>query len=116
MSELCRTIYVYVGGAARLTRWAVLCDERMIESDCGKFNLADSLETASYGLVFGLNTFIALVLQSILTLVVTSSFGLALSIRPQFEVYSGCHFVVAAIFIAPPVYRCCRKCLATKKK
>ncbi|EYB91003.1 hypothetical protein Y032_0211g2186 [Ancylostoma ceylanicum] len=88
----------------------------MIESDCGKFNLADSLETASYGLVFGLNTFIALVLQSILTLVVTSSFGLALSIRPQFEVYSGCHFVVAAIFIAPPVYRCCRKCLATKKK
>ncbi|EPB75088.1 reduced folate carrier [Ancylostoma ceylanicum] len=48
-----------------------------------QFNLADSLETASYGLVFGLNTFIALVLQSILTLVVTSSFGLALSIRPQ---------------------------------
>ncbi|RCN42141.1 reduced folate carrier [Ancylostoma caninum] len=81
-----------------------------------QFNLADSLETASYGLVFGLNTFIALVLQSILTLVVTSSFGLALSIRPQFEVYSGCHFVVAAIFIAPPIYRCCRKCFTTREK
>ncbi|KIH55044.1 reduced folate carrier [Ancylostoma duodenale] len=81
-----------------------------------QFNLADSLETASYGLVFGLNTFIALVLQSILTLVVTSSFGLALSIRPQFEVYSGCHFVVTAIFIIPPIYRCCRKCFTTKVK
>ncbi|CAJ0590447.1 unnamed protein product [Cylicocyclus nassatus] len=74
-----------------------------------QFNLADSLETASYGLVFGLNTFAALVLQSILTLVVTSSFGLALSIRPQFVVYSGYHFVVAAIFIVPPIYRVLRK-------
>ncbi|KAK6755434.1 hypothetical protein RB195_014040 [Necator americanus] len=70
-----------------------------------QFNLANGLEMASYGLVFGLNTFIALVLQSVLTLVVVSSFGLALSIRPQFEVYSGYHFVVAAIFIVPPLYR-----------
>ncbi|KHJ89071.1 reduced folate carrier [Oesophagostomum dentatum] len=70
-----------------------------------QFNLADGMEVASYGLVFGLNTFVALVLQSILTFVVASSGGLALSIRPQFEVYSGYHFVVAAIFIVSPLYK-----------
>ncbi|VDM80523.1 unnamed protein product [Strongylus vulgaris] len=81
-----------------------------------RFNLAHSLETASYGLVFGLNTFVALVLQSLLTLVVTSSFGLALSIRPQFVVYSGYHFVVSVIFIVAPVYRTLHKVFIMCKK
>ncbi|KAK6054025.1 hypothetical protein COOONC_08468 [Cooperia oncophora] len=63
------------------------------------------LETASYGLVFGMNTFIALVLQSLLTLVVVSSVGFALAIRPQFLVYSGYHFVVASLFVIPILLR-----------
>ncbi|VDO94207.1 unnamed protein product [Heligmosomoides polygyrus] len=66
-------------------------------------NLAEGLEMASYGLVFGINTFIALVMQSILTLVVNSA--LKLSIKPQFVVYSGFHFAVAAIFIVPLLFR-----------
>uniref|UniRef100_A0A1I7XIK5 CUB_2 domain-containing protein n=1 Tax=Heterorhabditis bacteriophora TaxID=37862 RepID=A0A1I7XIK5_HETBA len=49
-------------------------------------NLANCLTTDSFGLVFGLNTFVALVLQTLLTLVVTSSAGLALSIRLQREI------------------------------
>ncbi|KAJ1368693.1 hypothetical protein KIN20_029946 [Parelaphostrongylus tenuis] len=67
-----------------------------------QFNLAYALENDSYGLIFGMNTFVALVLQAILTLIVASPFGLALTIRPQFEVYSGFHLVVSMIFILPP--------------
>uniref|UniRef100_A0A0K0DJ51 Thiamine transporter 2 n=1 Tax=Angiostrongylus cantonensis TaxID=6313 RepID=A0A0K0DJ51_ANGCA len=48
-----------------------------------QFNLACALENDSYGLIFGMNTFVALVLQAVLTLIVTSPAGLALTIRPQ---------------------------------
>ncbi len=48
-----------------------------------RYNLARKLKTDSYGLVFGLNTFVALVLQSILTFIVADQHGFALSIRIQ---------------------------------
>ncbi|KAK5986790.1 Reduced folate carrier [Trichostrongylus colubriformis] len=70
-------------------------------------NLAEGLESATYGLVFGINTFIALVIQSLLTLVVVSSFGFALVIRQQYVVYSGYHFVVASLFAVPLLLRAC---------
>uniref|UniRef100_A0A7I4YSL7 Thiamine transporter 2 n=1 Tax=Haemonchus contortus TaxID=6289 RepID=A0A7I4YSL7_HAECO len=73
-----------------------------------QFNLAEGLVTASYGLVFGMNTFMALVMQSLLTLVVVSSVGFSLSIRPQFVVYSAYHFVVASIFAVSLLLRVCR--------
>ncbi|XP_021934275.1 thiamine transporter 2-like isoform X2 [Zootermopsis nevadensis] len=45
--------------------------------------VAKNISEDSYGLIFGVNTFIALVFQSILTLVVVSDAGMALEIRPQ---------------------------------
>jgi thiamine transporter 2/3 len=45
--------------------------------------VAKNIGEDSYGLVFGVNTFIALALQSVLTLVVVSDVGLALKIRTQ---------------------------------
>ena len=50
------------------------------------FEVAKNITQSSYGLVFGLNTFLALSFQTILTTVVASSVGLALPPRQQFQV------------------------------
>lgn len=45
--------------------------------------LALRVEHSSYALIFGFNTFLALILQTILTLVVADKHGLDLPIRTQ---------------------------------
>lgn len=75
-----------------------------------QFNLASHLYKDSFGLLFGLNTFVALVLQTILTLVVADKKGLHLDIRTQFYVYSGCHAVISAIFIGAAVVTAVKYC------
>jgi hypothetical protein len=45
--------------------------------------VAKNIGEDSYGLIFGVNTFIALALQSVLTLIVVSDTGMALEIRLQ---------------------------------
>ncbi|CAJ0581851.1 unnamed protein product, partial [Mesorhabditis spiculigera] len=65
------------------------------------FNLASRIRATSTALVFGLNTFVALVMQSILTAIVADQHGLALDIRPQFVVYACFHGVIAVIFSGP---------------
>lgn len=61
-------------------------------------NVAKRLSDDSFGLVFGINTLLALVFQSILTLVVISESGLALGARSQFVVYSGYFMVLALVY------------------
>lgn len=63
--------------------------------------IAKHLADDSYGLIFGINTFIALILQSILTaFVVTDVAGLNLNIFQQFTVYAiyfailGCTYLI----------------------
>lgn len=58
--------------------------------------VAQGISDDSYGLIFGLNRFIALVLQSSLTFIVTDEKGLALDERPQFFVY-GIYFCVLGV-------------------
>ncbi|CCD67752.1 Folate-like transporter 3 [Caenorhabditis elegans] len=58
--------------------------------------LALTLDSRLFGLLFGINTFVALALQSILTAIVIDAEKLA--IRAQFVVYSGYHIVVATLF------------------
>lgn len=54
----------------------------------------------SYGLVFGFNTLIALVLQTLLTLcLVTGDLGYALTPRNQYLAYGVYHFGIATLFI-----------------
>ncbi|VDN87437.1 unnamed protein product [Brugia pahangi] len=57
------------------------------------------LDSASYGLVFGWNTFLALLLQTILTFAVADKHGFSLSIRTQFFVY-GYYFALVSIMFA----------------
>ncbi|KHJ99543.1 reduced folate carrier [Oesophagostomum dentatum] len=62
-------------------------------------NIATELTSTNYGLVFGWNTFVAVVLQTLLTLLVADSHGFNLNMRTQFVVY-GLYFVgIGALFL-----------------
>lgn len=62
--------------------------------------ISQRIQDDSYGLVFGINTFIALLCQSVMTLlVVTSNVGFGLTPRNQYLVYGLYHLLVAFIFI-----------------
>lgn len=71
--------------------------------------VAKNIVEDSYGLIFGVNTFIALALQSVLTLVVVSDVGLALKIRTQFLVYGGYFVVLGVVFGCMAVYTLSKK-------
>nr|XP_029502892.1 thiamine transporter 1-like [Oncorhynchus nerka] len=58
-----------------------------------------------YALVFGVNTFIALLLQTLLTVVVVDSVGLGLDIFPQFLIYASYFAVIAVIFLMAGLYK-----------
>ena len=61
-----------------------------------RYEIATNLNMQRYALVFGVNTFIALVLQTILTVVVVDSAGLALDVFTQVRRHNKfcCPFVV----------------------
>ncbi|NXG68205.1 S19A3 protein, partial [Baryphthengus martii] len=63
------------------------------------FQIAVALSMERYALVFGFNNFIALVIQTILTVLVVDSRGLGLDIATQFLVYGSYFAVIAGIFI-----------------
>lgn len=76
-------------------------------------NVAKRLKDDSFGLVFGMNTLLALVFQTILTLVVVSESGFGLNLRDQFKVNSGYFAVLAVCFgltgIGRLIWRRCRR-------
>lgn len=64
--------------------------------------IAEQINEDSHGLVFGFNTFIAVCIQTVLTIIVSDKSGLALAIRSEFFVY-GCYYIIlgfAFIFVA----------------
>ncbi|KHN81695.1 Folate-like transporter 3, partial [Toxocara canis] len=69
-----------------------------------QWNLARKMIEESYGLVFGLNTFIALALQTVLTAVISDKRGLGLNVRKQYMIYAGCHVVIGMIFVSSICY------------
>ncbi|XP_053170417.1 thiamine transporter 1 [Scomber japonicus] len=60
------------------------------------YQIATSLNMQRYALVFGVNTFMALLLQTLLTVVVVDSAGLGLNVFTQFLIY-GCYFAVISV-------------------
>ena len=64
------------------------------------YEIARHINDESYGLVFGINTFLALAFQTVLTLVVVDDVGLALNIRDQFRVYGGFWIVIGVLFVS----------------
>ncbi|KAM9000586.1 thiamine transporter 1 isoform 1-T1 [Sarcophilus harrisii] len=63
------------------------------------FQIATNLSMERYALVFGVNTFIALALQTLLTLIVVDASGLGLDITTQFLIYAGYFALIAVIFL-----------------
>uniref|UniRef100_UPI0037E81E3B thiamine transporter 1 n=1 Tax=Semicossyphus pulcher TaxID=241346 RepID=UPI0037E81E3B len=63
------------------------------------FQIAASLNMQRYALVFGVNTFIALLLQSLLTVVVVDSAGLGLDVFTQFFIYGGYFTLISVVFL-----------------
>uniref|UniRef100_A0A6I8Q1T1 Thiamine transporter 2 n=1 Tax=Xenopus tropicalis TaxID=8364 RepID=A0A6I8Q1T1_XENTR len=68
------------------------------------YQLAFNLSMERYALLFGFNTFVALALQTILTLIVVDPRGLALDIVTQFIVYGSCFSVIAGIILIRSMY------------
>lgn len=69
------------------------------------YQIAANLSMQRYALVFGVNTFIALLLQTLLTLVVVDNVGLGLDVFPQFLVYASYFTVIAVVFLLAGLYK-----------
>ncbi|XP_054138560.1 thiamine transporter 2-like [Melozone crissalis] len=68
------------------------------------FQIAINLSVERYALMFGFNNFVALVIQTILTVVVVDSGGLGLDINTQFLIYGSYFAVITGIFLIRSVY------------
>uniref|UniRef100_A0AC35GY51 Reduced folate carrier n=1 Tax=Panagrolaimus sp. PS1159 TaxID=55785 RepID=A0AC35GY51_9BILA len=69
-----------------------------------QWNIAKKMVCESYGLVFGANSFIALIMQSIIMFIVADKRGLSMPVRQQYVVYAGLHFLIAVIFAISVAY------------
>lgn len=61
-----------------------------INNCCFSCEVAKNIPADSYALVFGINTFMSLLLQTCLTIVVNSPIGLMLTIRTQVKLLLKC--------------------------
>ncbi|KAM4698296.1 reduced folate transporter [Rhinophrynus dorsalis] len=68
------------------------------------FQIASNLSKELCALVFGVNTFFATVLKSIITLVISDKRGLALSVHPQFYVYFAYFTLLAVIYLGSAIF------------
>ncbi|XP_039711496.1 thiamine transporter 2 isoform X2 [Pteropus medius] len=68
------------------------------------FQIAVNLSVERYALVFGINTFVALVIQTLITIIVVDQRGLNLPISIQFLVYGSYFAVIAGIFLMRSIY------------
>lgn len=77
--------------------------------------VAQKIREDSYALIFGINTFVALAIQTILTLIVADDVGLALGERSQFKIYGGYHGLLGLFFVIVAFFVIMRKCRAVKQ-
>ncbi|KAM8854049.1 thiamine transporter 1 isoform 2-T2 [Synchiropus picturatus] len=80
------------------TGYAVFKCLYMLLITIAMYQIATDLTMDRYALVFGANTFGALVLQTILTSVVVDQRGLGLDIISQFTIYSSYFAIIAVVF------------------
>ncbi|XP_038673156.1 thiamine transporter 2 isoform X2 [Scyliorhinus canicula] len=70
----------------------------------GEMALAANLSMERYALLFGVNTFVALLLQTIMTVIVVDSRGLGLDIITQFLIYGSYFAAISGLFFIRGVY------------
>ncbi|MEQ2165555.1 hypothetical protein GOODEAATRI_018135 [Goodea atripinnis] len=69
------------------------------------YQIAANLSMQRYALVFGVNTFGALLLWTLITVVVVDSAGLGLNVFTQFRIYGYYFSVISVIFLLAGLYR-----------
>lgn len=88
----CRTSNIYISYVGYILFGACFAFSITVASA----EVARYLEEDSFGLVFGVNTFMALTFQTLLTITVVSNSGLSLGVRGQFTVYAF-YFIGASV-------------------
>ncbi|XP_043592748.1 thiamine transporter 1-like [Bombus pyrosoma] len=73
------------------------------------FEVAKCISEDSYGLIFGINTFFALLLQSVLTAIVVNG-NLKLNLRSQYFVYGGYYIVISILYMIIGILNIIRHC------
>uniref|UniRef100_F6XGX2 Uncharacterized protein n=2 Tax=Ciona intestinalis TaxID=7719 RepID=F6XGX2_CIOIN len=73
-----------------------------------QFQLAVGLNTQRFALVFGVNTFTAVLLNTVLTVILIDKAGFGLDVNTQFIIYSGYFAIIAVIFLLHGVYFLCK--------
>ncbi|XP_014850415.1 PREDICTED: thiamine transporter 2-like [Poecilia mexicana] len=71
------------------------------------FQIASNLSMECYALTFGINTFIALLLQTIVTVIVVDETALGLDIVTQFIIYGSYYAAISALFLIRGTYTAC---------
>lgn len=61
--------------------------------------VAKRLAPDTFGLIFGINTLVALVMQSVMTIIVVSKRFMELDVITQFLIYAGFYFVFAILYL-----------------
>ncbi|XP_030600970.1 solute carrier family 19 member 3b [Archocentrus centrarchus] len=75
------------------------------------FQIASNLSMECYALTFGINTFVALSLQTIITVTVVDEAALGLDIVTQFIIYGSYYVVISVLFLIRGIYTACvNKC------
>ncbi|XP_012148490.2 thiamine transporter 2 [Megachile rotundata] len=78
------------------------------------FEVAKCISEDSYGLIFGVNTFISLLLQTILTVIVVNG-NLNLDLRSQYFVYGGYFIVIAILYTMIGIFNIVQHCKSGTK-
>ncbi|XP_043558772.1 thiamine transporter 2-like isoform X1 [Chiloscyllium plagiosum] len=76
----------------------------MLLNTVAMFQIAANLEMGHHALVFGINSTVALILQTILTIVVIDSRGLALDIITQVLIWGSYFAAIAGLFLIRGIY------------
>ncbi|XP_035536181.1 solute carrier family 19 member 3b [Morone saxatilis] len=71
------------------------------------FQIASNLSMECYALTFGINTFVALSLQTLITLIVVDEATLGLDIVTQFIIYGSYYAVISVLFLIRGTYTAC---------
>lgn len=75
-------------------------------TDAHSAEIAKNIPEDSFGLIFGINTFAAMVFQSLLTfIVVTNAVGFNFNVGQQFNIYGCFYIALGAIYVVPIGYR-----------
>uniref|UniRef100_A0A3B3VKH3 Solute carrier family 19 member 3 n=1 Tax=Poecilia latipinna TaxID=48699 RepID=A0A3B3VKH3_9TELE len=72
------------------------------------FQIASNLSMECYALTFGINTFVALLLQTIVTVIVVDETALGLDIVTQFIIYASYFSVISVVFLLRGIFSVCK--------